>query len=156
MLVGIYTSPESPLPMQRHESIEVLEQVGLAGDRYAIGKGFYTGSPEWDAPITLIQQEPFDALAEQGLTMDPGEMRRNLVTRSINLNWLIGREFQIGDKVVLRGRRAWPPCMHLIKLTGKGDMIKCFAHQCGIGADVVAGGIIRVGDPIFALRLVKE
>lgn len=76
-----------------HESIEVTA-VGLAGDRYSTGKGFYSGQVEWDAHVTLIQQEPFEEmLAQHGVTIDPKELRRNLVTKNINLNWLVGREF---------------------------------------------------------------
>ena len=120
------------------------------------GKGFYSGMPEWDAHVTLIQQEPFDELvAQHGITIDPKELRRNLVTKNIDLNWLIGREFQVGDTVVLRGRKAWPPCKHIVELTGKGEIFKYLSKRCGIGADVVAGGIIRVGDPIFATKVIK-
>jgi MOSC domain-containing protein YiiM len=152
MLVGIFTALESVQPMGSHESIEVIP-AGLAGDRYATGKGFYSGDAEWDAHVTLIQQEAFDdLLAQRGMTVEPRELRRNLVTRNINLNWLIGRDFQIGESVVLRARKVWPPCLHIIKLTGKGEAINFLAKQCGIGADVVVGGTIRIGDPIFALR----
>ena len=155
MLVAIFTSPESTHPMCSHETIEVTP-AGLAGDRYATGRGFYSGTQEWDAHVTLIQQEPFDELlAQHGITIDPKELRRNLVTKNINVHWLVGREFQIGEKVVLRGRKPWPPCMHIVKLTGKGEIFKYLAKQCGIGADVVVGGSIRVGDPIFATKAVK-
>jgi MOSC domain-containing protein YiiM len=151
MLVGIFTSPESAQPMVSHESIEVITS-GLVGDRYATGRGFYSGKPEWDAPITLIQQEPFDELLTQHeITVAPQELRRNLVTKNINVNWLVGQDFQIGKTVVLHGRKLWPPCLHIVKLTGKGEVFTHLPKQCGIGADVLVGGIIRVGDPIFAL-----
>jgi MOSC domain-containing protein YiiM len=124
--------------------------VGLAGDRYATGKGFYSGMSEWDAHVTLIQQEPFELLAaEHGVQLDPKELRRNLVTRGVNLYSLIGREFRIGEQVVLRARKAWPPCAHIVKFSGRTEIFKYLAKQCGIGADVLVGGTIRVGDPIF-------
>jgi MOSC domain-containing protein YiiM len=152
MLVAIYTSDESAQPMRSHESIEVIAGSGLAGDRYATRKGFYSGSQEWDAQVTLIQQESFDdLLAQHRVALDPRELRRNLVTRNLSLNWLIGREFQVGDTVVLRARKAWPPCKHIVDLSGKVEIFKYLARQCGIGADVVVGGTIRVGDPIFPL-----
>lgn len=155
MLVGIYTSPESAAPLTSHDVIEVIP-TGLAGDRYATQTGYYSGEPEWDAHVTLIQQEPFDELATQhGMTIEAKELRRNLVTRNIDLSWLIGRDFQIGETVVLRGRKAWPPCTHIVKLTGKGDIFKHLSKKCGIGADVVVGGTIRVGDPLFALAKSK-
>jgi MOSC domain-containing protein YiiM len=156
MLVAIFTSPESAQPICSHDTIEVTS-AGLAGDRYASGKGFYSGTKEWDAHVTLIQQEPFDDLrVQQGVTIDPKTLRRNLVTKNIDLNWLIGREFQIGETVILRGRKPWPPCLHIVKLSGRGEIFKHLAKQCGIGADVVVGGTIRVGDPIFAKRVVNR
>jgi MOSC domain-containing protein YiiM len=114
MLVAILTSPASALPVISHESIEVAADVGLANDRYATGHGFYSGVSEWDADVTLIQQEPFEVLAaEHGLHIDPKELRRNLVTRGIDLSSLIGRRFRIGGDVVLRCRKLWPPVLIL-------------------------------------------
>lgn len=149
MLVAIFTSPASSEPQTAHDRIEVIANVGLAGDRYATGKGFYSGQSEWDAHVTLIQKEPFDLLAaEHGVQIDPRDLRRNLVTRGINLYSLIGRTFRIGDQVVLRARKAWPPCTHIVKLSGRTEIFKYLARQTGIGADVLVGGTIRVGDPI--------
>jgi MOSC domain-containing protein YiiM len=149
MLVAILTSSASKEPMSAHQSINVLANVGLEGDRYATGKGYYSGMSEWDAHVTLIQQEPFDRLAaEHGVKVDPGELRRNLITRGVDLYSLIGRRFRIGEQVVLRGRKAWPPCTHIVKLSGKVEIFKYLAKQCGIGADVLVGGQIHVGDAI--------
>jgi MOSC domain-containing protein YiiM len=135
--------------MSSHESIEVIANVGIAGDRYATGKGFYSGMSEWDAHVTLIQQEPFEVLAaEHGVIVDPKELRRNLITNGTDLYSLIGKRFRIGEQVVLRGRKAWPPCVHIVKLSGKTEIFKYLARQCGIGADVLIGGKIRVGDSI--------
>lgn len=149
MLVAILTSPASTLPMESHESIEVLADVGLAGDRYATGKGFYSGVSQWDAPVTLIQQEPFEALAaEHGVVLDPAELRRNLITRGMDLSALIGRSFRIGGQVVLRGRKPWPPCAHIVKHSGRTEIFQYLARQCGIGADILIGGRIQIGDSI--------
>jgi MOSC domain-containing protein YiiM len=82
------------------------------------------------------------------VTLEPKELRRNLVTRGIDLNSLIGRRFRIGDQVVLRGRKPWPPCAHIVKLSGRTEIFKYLSKQSGIGADVLAGGMIQVGDPI--------
>jgi MOSC domain-containing protein YiiM len=151
MLIAILTSTASKEPMTSHDNIEVIANTGLAGDRYATGKGFYSGMSEWDAHVTLIQREPFDWLAaEHGAELDPSELRRNLVTRGINLYMLIGREFRIGEQVVLRGRKPWPPCAHIMKCSGRVEIFKYLAKYCGIGADVLVGGTIRVGDSIIA------
>lgn len=152
MLVGIFTAHVSAQPMCSLNSIEVTP-TGLTGDRYATGKGFYSGDAEWDASVTLIQREPFDELLSQlGMAVEPQQLRRNLVTKNISLKSLIGRDFQIGTTVVLRGRKEWPPCLHIMQLSGIGKAINYLANQCGIGADVLVGGTIRVGDPIVALQ----
>ena len=152
MIVSIFTSLETAAPMTSHESIEAVTQTGLSGDRYATGKGFYTGVVEWDAHVTFIEEEPFLSLAvSRGLQIDPKELRRNIVTRGVDLESLIGREFQIGERAIFRGRKAWPPCSHIVKLSGRKEIFQYLAKQTGIGADVLVGGVIRVGDVIQIL-----
>lgn len=138
--------------MVSHQCIEAIAGKGLRGDRYATGKGFYTGVVEWDARVTLIQEEPFSLLAaKHGIQIDPKELRRNIVTRGVDLCSLIGREFQIGDRAVFRGRKAWPPCSHIVKLSGRREIFQYLAEQTGVGVDVLVGGTIRVGDAIQIL-----
>src|SRR5438552_3907403 len=82
--------------MVAHESIEILDGLGLEGDRYAVGRGFYLANEEWDAPVTLIAKEPFDELAaKHGIVIEPGELRRNLVTKGVDVNGLVGKQFRI-------------------------------------------------------------
>lgn len=152
MIVAIFTSAETTAPMTSHQSIEAIAGQGLFGDRYATGKGFYTGVPEWDAHVTLIQEEPFTSLAaNQNIQLDPKELRRNILTRGADLSSLIGRDFQIGDQAVFRGRKAWPPCSHIVKLSGRKEIFQYLAEHTGIGVDVIVGGVIRTGDRIQLL-----
>ena len=149
MILAIFTSGASKQPLQAHESIEAIANVGLAGDRYATQRGFYSGVGEWDAQVTLIEREPFDRLAaEHQIEIDPKELRRNLVTSGVDLHSLIGREFRIGEHVVLRAWKDWPPCGHIVQHTGKIEIFKFLSKSCGIGAEIVVGGTIRVGDAI--------
>ncbi|HZD93607.1 MAG TPA: MOSC domain-containing protein, partial [Candidatus Sulfotelmatobacter sp.] len=71
---------------------------------------------------------------------------RNLLTCGMALNHLVGREFQIGD-VRLRGLRLCEPCGHLQKLTGK-DVLKALCHRGGLRAEILSGGMIKVGEMI--------
>jgi MOSC domain-containing protein YiiM len=64
----------------------------------------------------------------------------------VPLNHLVGREFQIGE-VRLRGMRLCEPCDYLEGLTTKG-VLAGLIHRGGLRADIVSGGIIRVGDTI--------
>jgi MOSC domain-containing protein YiiM len=149
MILEILTSSRSEEPTVSHQSIEAIAGKGLAGDRYATGTGFYSGVVEWDAHVTLIQREPFDALkADHGVELEPGVLRRNLVTKGVDLESLVGKEFRIGDQAVFHGRKAWPPCAHIVQFSGRKEIFKFLARHSGIGVDVLIGGTIRIGDQI--------
>src|SRR6266403_4279334 len=78
--------------------------AGLDGDRYALKLGtFY--KPEPDHELTLIEAEAIEALRrDYRVELAPGDARRNIVTRNVPLNHLVGREFAIGQ-VRIRGIR---------------------------------------------------
>lgn len=130
------------------EAVEAIAGKGLAGDRYAMGTGAYSGDSVWVANVTLIQQEAFDAVNQGHETHFTCEMlRRNIVTRHIKLTSLIGRTFRIGD-VVLKGVKEWPPCNYLAKMNNSWELKHYFAHCAGIGAAVLQGGTMQVGAEI--------
>ena len=82
----------------------------------------------------------------------PEEARRNLVTRGIELNALVGTHFRVGD-VECFGQRLCEPCAHLERLTAEaGRLARCgrSSTQAVCGADVLSDGVIRVGDDIAA------
>jgi MOSC domain-containing protein YiiM len=124
--------------------------AGLQGDRYALKCGtFY--KPEPDYELTLIEAESIEALRrDYQVELEAGDVRRNLVTRNVPLNHLVGKEFAIGD-VRLRGIRLCEPCDHLQKVTGK-SVIKGLLHRGGLRAQILTRGTIRVGD---AVRVVE-
>jgi MOSC domain-containing protein YiiM len=93
----------------------------------------------------LIEIEAIEALKrEKDITLVPAASRRNLVTRGVPLNHLVGREFRVGP-VRLLGTRLCEPCAYLEGLTQKG-VLAGLIHRGGLRADIVAGGTIRVGD----------
>ena len=80
-----------------------------------------------------------------------GDARRNIVTRNVPLNHLVGKEFAIGE-VRIRGIRLCEPCDHLQRMTGK-PVIKGLLHRGGLRAQILTPGTIRVGDAVsFMLR----
>jgi MOSC domain-containing protein YiiM len=120
--------------------------VGLEGDRYALKQGTFF-KPEPDFELTLIEAEAVEAAQlEHGLKLVPGDARRNLVTRGVSLNPLVGREFQIGS-VRVRGIRLCEPCSHLQALTGQ-PVIQPLTHRGGLRAQILSEGPIRVGDAV--------
>ena len=78
--------------------------------------------------------------------MTPILLRRNLVTRGVPLNHLIGRRFRIGD-VVLEGTELAEPCQYLADLIGL-PVFKPLMHRGGIRAAIVTGGALHAGAEI--------
>jgi MOSC domain-containing protein YiiM len=134
--------------------MELLERAravaghGLAGDRYAAGAG--TFSPRGDArpgyDLTLMAAEVLDELTAAGVAVDFAATRRNVLTRGIDVNALVGRTFRIGD-VLLAGRRLCEPCVHLDRLGGPG-LLRPLIHRGGLRADVLTDGELRLGAPV--------
>lgn len=120
--------------------------AGLEGDRYALKVGtFYKPQPDYE--LTLIEAEAIEALRrDYNVELPAGEARRNIVTRNVPLNHLVGKEFAIGD-VRIRGVRLCEPCDYLEKVTGK-PVIKGLLHRGGLRAQILTPGTIRVGDAV--------
>jgi MOSC domain-containing protein YiiM len=78
----------------------------------------------------------------------PEEHRRNLVTRGIDLNSLVGYEFRIGD-VRCRGMRLCEPCT-VIDGYASRPLLRALVHRGGLRADILEDGLIKRGDPIRA------
>ncbi len=127
-------------PVRALASVEALPGIGLSGDRNA------TQHDADSCDLTLIEAEAVEGLAASGITLDPGESRRNLTTRGVRLNDLVGKEFWIGEVLAL-GVELCEPCTHLVALTGK-PLIKPLAHRAGLRADLLTSGRIGVGDRI--------
>jgi MOSC domain-containing protein YiiM len=146
-LVAIYIGARKAESLARVDQAEAVVGRGLAGDRYFLHEGTYSKKAGPDREVTLIELEALEAIRrEDGLALDPGQARRNLVTRDVPLNHLVGKEFTVGP-VVLRGIRLCEPCGHLEKLTLKG-VEHALVHRGGLRAQVVQGGVLRTGDPI--------
>ena len=133
-------------PMESRDQAVAIPGVGLEGDRYALKQGtFY--KPEPDYELTLIEAEAVEALRrDYQVELAAGDARRNIVTRGVPLNHLVGKEFVIGG-VRVRGIRLCEPCDHLQSVTGK-QLIEGLCHRGGLRAQILTQGTIRVGDEI--------
>src|SRR5262245_47172160 len=147
-LEAIYLAGEAAAPLVRVDEVRAIAGVGLDGDRYALGRGTFMAPPLDEREVTLIEIETIEALARDGVSLAPGAARRNLITRGVPLNHLVGAEFTIGE-VVIRGRRLCEPCDHLAKLTSR-TIMKALVHRGGLRATIVTSGMLRAGDPIRA------
>jgi MOSC domain-containing protein YiiM len=156
---AICIAPRGSADMQGLTEVEAIVGVGLRGDRYATGVGFYSQRPTDPGAreVTLIEAETLDALrAEHGIELGVAQHRRNLTVRGVRLGDLLGQRFSVGDEVVLEGVRDCPPCEHLEGLTGK-RVIQPLLERGGLRARIVVGGAIHVRDAIeVASREVAE
>ena len=135
-------------PMRIVPSAEAVAGCGLVGDRYEKGGGTFSTPNGRGQDLTLVEAEAIEELAANGVEIAPEEARRNLVTRGITLDALIGRRFKIGE-VECFGQRRCEPCAHLEKLTRPG-VLRGLAHRGGLRADILSGGEIWVGATVKA------
>jgi MOSC domain-containing protein YiiM len=139
---AIHTAAESGAPCEPVDRVHAVAGRGIEGDRkygeHAPGSGH---------DLTLISAEALEALAEEtGIQLDPGQSRRQVTTRGIDVNSLVGRRFTVGG-VEAVGIELCEPCRHLQSMTPPGTM-RGLVHRAGINADVVFGGEIAVGDAV--------
>lgn len=143
-VAGLLIAPAAEEALVQVEAVEAVAGRGLIGDRYHDGRGTFSGRGR-GYQLTLVEA---DALEAVDLSWEQG--RRNIVTRGIALNGLVGRRFTVGT-VECVGRRLAEPCAHLEKLTRAGIM-RPLVHRAGLRADIVGGGTIAVGDTVVALE----
>lgn len=145
---GLAVAPAAEAPMRLLDSAQACAGRGLDGDRYAAGAGTFSPRagrrPGYD--LTLIAAEVLDDLAAAGHPLDFADARRNVLTRGIDVNALVGRTFRIGD-VLCRGSRLCEPCVHLDRLSGPG-LLRPLIHRGGLRADILTDGRIGLGEPI--------
>jgi MOSC domain-containing protein YiiM len=143
-VVAIYIGPERQLP-EPVDQVEAHAGKGLAGNRYYW--------PDGDAPagnaLTLIAEEALDAFQEEtGTELTAQASRRNVLTRGIDLNALVGKRFTVGE-VECVGIELCEPCTHLAALTHRG-VLRGMVHRAGLNADILTDGKIAVGDAVLS------
>ena len=147
VVVEINVAPrneELPEPVER---VRAVAARGLEGDRYFAPEP--REEAERDRDITLIAAEALEALfAETGIELSAAASRRNVLTRGIDLNALVGRGFRVGE-VECEGLELCEPCSHLQGLTEPG-VLRGLVHRGGLRAAIRRGGDIAVGDPVVA------
>jgi hypothetical protein len=139
-VAGLLLAAEAEAPLVRVDEALAIAGRGLEGDRYAAGHGTFSG-PGRGYELTLIEAE---VLGEIDLSWE--QARRNIVTRDVALNVLVGRRFLVGS-VECVGRRLAEPCSHLEALARPG-LLRPLVHRGGLRADIVVGGAIKLGDKL--------
>lgn len=143
----IHIASEASKPMVPLLEAEVIAGRGIEGDRYASKTGTYSQNPTPGRHVTLIEAEVIDDVAQRlGIPLSPHETRRNVTTRGIELDLLIGQHIQVGA-VVLEVIRFCDPCLYLQNLLGR-PVLQPLVDRAGVRCDVVRGGTIHVGDAV--------
>jgi MOSC domain-containing protein YiiM len=131
---------ELPHPV---EAVRAMAGKGLEGNRY-----FDTGRPEQE--LTLVEAEQLERVAvEDGLDIDAAATGRNILTRGVDLNALVGKRFRVGA-IECRGIELCEPCTTLEARTVPGA-IKALTHRAGLNAEILVDGELRPGDEIAPL-----
>ncbi len=145
-LLGIYVAHQAAELPHAVERVRALAGRGLEGDRYAAESGTFSENPG-KRDVTLIEAEALAAYErETGKKLSAAESRRNLLTEGVQLNDLVGREFQVGA-VRLRGLRLSEPCTHLARLTHP-ETLAGLVRRGGLVAEILNDGELQVGDEI--------
>ena len=121
------------------EEVRAVAGKGLEGDRHFHDEGAPPGQA-----LTVVAAE-----VVEDVRLGPGETRRQVTVRDVDVNGLVGKRFRVGE-VECFGVELCEPCAHLEKMTRPG-IIKALAHRAGINADILVGGVIRVDDPVSPL-----
>ena len=151
---GIFITGKKGTRLERVLTVRAIAGAGLEGDRYGVRAGTFSAKdgaqPKPGRQLTLIEAEALELLASaHGIALAPGESRRNVVTRGIRLNDLVGKRFRVGA-VECVGTERCDPCGHLEKLTRAG--VKRGLNEAGgLRADILVSGDLTVGDAIEPL-----
>jgi MOSC domain-containing protein YiiM len=138
----IFSAPEHGTPQSAKPQGQLTASVGLEGDRYA-----------GDGVVSMIEAEAVAAFnAATGLKISAGATGRNLVTRGIRLNPLVGQRFRIGN-AELEGTELCDPCATLGRLLATenlsaAEIVRHLAHSAGLRARVLSSGKIEPGSEV--------
>jgi MOSC domain-containing protein YiiM len=152
-VVAIYVAAAAGEPMQPRAVARAVPGRGLEGDRYFNGAGVFSGkaAPGREVTeVTLIEDEVIEHLQRNlGLDVSAPDSRRNIVTRSVALNDLVGVEFWVGE-TRLRGAGLCEPCASLVKSPENRHLLRGLVHKGGLRAQILSEGVIGIGDHVDA------
>lgn len=150
-VVSIYVAPAAGSLMASRREVRAVPERGLVGDRYFAGNGAFSlrAVPGREVTeLTLIESEVVEQLRENfGLEVTAADSRRNIVTRGVTLNELVGNEFHVGE-VRLRGASLCEPCVSLVKSSENKHLLRALVHKGGLRAHILSAGRISVGDRV--------
>jgi MOSC domain-containing protein YiiM len=140
----IYIRPPSSKTQTEVDEIQVVAGAGIVGDRY------FERQDEPGQNITFIEAEVIEAfLSAHGRPLDLSVTGRNVVTRGVRLNELVGKEFMVGG-LRFHGVELCEPCLGLGQALSSPELkpaavVKELVHRAGLRADALSSGQLRPG-----------
>ena len=152
-IVGIYVAPVKDAVVMGYQKASVRAGKGIEGDRYFSNTGknrsSYKGQPDWE--ITLIEAEVIESFNQRsGNKFHHSDFRRNLITRDIRLNDLVGKEFKIGD-VSFYGVQLCEPCAKLQRRLGV-RILPDLIGKGGLRAQIRSNGVISMDQAMTVME----
>jgi len=127
------------------ETIEVLANKGVVGDRH------FDNYNDPYCQLSLIEAENIDEYnLKFGLNIPYLDFRRNIITKGIKLNDLVGKKLSIGN-VEVEGIDLCRPCRHLTEMLDQENILKEFLRKGGLRCQILSSSKIKVGDTIKVL-----
>ena len=127
------------------ETIEVLANKGVVGDRH------FDNYNDPYCQLSLIEAENIDEYnLKFGLNIPYLDFRRNIITKGIKLNDLVGKKLSIGN-VEVEGIDLCRPCRHLTEMLDQENILKEFLRKGGLRCQILSSSKIKVGDSIKVL-----
>ena len=143
--IGITKKNNQKLKIEKVNNVEVVAGKGIKGDRN------YHDNNEARKQITLIESESIDYYNQKFNTnFSYLDLRRNLITKNIQLNELVGKKLSIGQ-IDIQVHDLCRPCNYLQEILGKDNIIKEFLRRGGLRCEILISGNIKVGDEIKIL-----
>ena len=143
--IGITKKNNQKLKIEKVNNVEVVAGKGIKGDRN------YHDYNEARKQITLIESESIDYYNQKFNTnFSYLDLRRNLITKNIQLNELVGKKLSIGQ-IDIQVHDLCKPCNYLQEILGKDNIIKEFLRRGGLRCEILISGNIKVGDEIKIL-----
>lgn len=139
---AVWVAPDAGAPARTLDHVQALAGRGLQGDRHVAGTGTFPSGLTGSA-LTLIEAEVCESFTPP---LEASEHRRNVVTRGITLNGLVGQEFLVGA-VRCKGMRLCEPCTVVDRYASR-PVLRALVHRGGLRADILVDGAIHVGNTV--------
>ena len=130
------------------DMVECIAGSGLIGDR------FFDHKPDFKGQITFFDMAVYKKVCEHFFegkeSVAPSVFRRNIITRGLNLNSLIGKRFSIGD-VEFSGSEECSPCFWMNQACAEGAH-EFLMGQGGLRARIHTDGVLRIGEAALTIH----